>query len=468
LVEYDYLNERLSAEYNRLTQSLLYSEKEEKELTKDEIEDIVSYLHNPTKKGIWSLKAKWNIDRGFFRFIESEIDEYIRANEKLSIIFGKREIIVDIKNPEIISKIKKDFKRFTFIVRLFTYINKIKMSTGEQSSDFLRSNFNQDDIVIFEMLDIEKIEENYRDAYNIFVTDIFCNELTSSIQEDMIFKFNKGNFILTGLDKSISIISISGDSIKIIRSFLESLNLIEEVRLEAQFTPEEVIFDQYITFLKEVYPKIIEYHAFIRLMQQGISEFSHENYSNFIGTVGIMTEDLLIQIFETFFRDEAPKNLSMGQMADQIQKKILENLSSESVKPSMDLNNLYKEVNSILEGVSQDTDAQKKTLELIRKVLQYIKEQNESTRDIIKKKLSPEAKISIFPRKIQSNLNELLKYRNAISHKSNIPIGKYEATRTVFCFMTLLIWWNNERIMINWDDTEEGIIKTTVERNKNI
>lgn len=448
--------------------SSLKNSVKERELTKDEIDLIVNYLHNPTKMGIWTLKAQWNPENSILRFIESEIDEFISENETLSITFGKREIVFDIKNPEVLSKIKQNIQKFTFLIRLFIYIHKTKMSDGEQSLDFLSYDFNQEDIVVFEMLDFNKIEEKYKTAYDLFVNDIFYDELPPKIRRSEIFKFNKGNIILVkGITDTITITSINQESTKLITNFLESVNLIENMTIEAYFSPEEVVFDQYITYLNAVYPDIIEYSVFINLIQQGISEFEREMYSNCIGTIGIMAEYLLIQIYETLFRDEVPKNLSIGQIYDQIQINVNKRIS-ERAPPKIDINDLFDETNSNLKKLESQDDVHNETLILIRKTLQFIKEQNEITRDFIKKKLSSERTISVFPIKIQMNLNELLKYRNAISHKSRIPIGKYEATRTVFCVMTLLIWWNNERKLIEWNSSEEEIINQIIERNRTV
>jgi hypothetical protein len=87
----------------------------ERELTKDEIESIVNYLHNPTKMGIWTLKAQWNPNNSILRFIESEVDEFISKNQTLFITFGKREISFNLKNPEVLSNIKNNINKFTFI-----------------------------------------------------------------------------------------------------------------------------------------------------------------------------------------------------------------------------------------------------------------------------------------------------------------------------------------------------------------
>lgn len=440
----------------------------ERDFSEYEIESIVNYLHNPTKIGIWILKAKWNSDESILRFLESEIDDFVSKNETLSISFGKREISLDTKNPDVINEMKQNTNKFTFLVKLFIYIHKTKMSEGEQSFDFLSSDFDQHDIVIFEILDLNKIEKKYENAYNLFINDIFYNELQPRIFLNEIFKFNKGNFISAKpIEESIILTSINHDSLKIIESFLESLNLITDVNIEACFSPEEVVFDHYISYLDAVHSRIIEYHVFLKLIEQGISEFNGGMYSNCIGTIGIMAEDLLIQIYETLFRDEVPKGLSMGQLFDQIQTKIKKQISEKTTE-TIELDSLFDETNLNLRRLKSQDNVQEEILTQIRKILQYTKEQNEITRDLIKKKFSTEISNSVFPKKIQMNFNELLKYRNAISHKSRIPIDKYEATRTVFCVMTLLIWWNNERKLIEWNDSEEGIINKIIERNRNI
>ena len=190
--------------------SSLKNSVKERELTKDEIDLIVNYLHNPTKMGIWTLKAQWNPENSILRFIESEIDEFISENETLSITFGKREIVFDMENPDVLSKIKQNIQKFTFLIRLFIYIHKTKMSDGEQSLDFLSYDFNQEDIVVFEMLDFNKIEEKYKTAYDLFVNDIFYDELPPKIRRSEIFKFNKGNIILVkGITDTITITSIN-------------------------------------------------------------------------------------------------------------------------------------------------------------------------------------------------------------------------------------------------------------------
>ena len=98
----------------------------------------------------------------------------------------------------------------------------------------------------------------------------------------------------------------------------------------------------------------------------------------------------------------------------------------------------------------------------------YIKEDKKNTKSIIKSLEKKEMTHSIFPKYLRENINDLIRYRNATSHKSRIPIGNYEALRTVYCCITLLMWWDNEKKATNWKDDEEIILKDSIERNTGI
>jgi hypothetical protein len=133
-----------------------------------------------------------------------------------------------------------------------------------------------------------------------------------------------------------------------------------------------------------------------------------------------------------------------------------------------DINQIFTEINTLISkvGTSGTESVEKDTLELIRKMTQTIKDQNLNTEEMIKKAFHKEINLSVFPTKIQSNFNELLRYRNATSHKSRIPIGSYEAIRSIYCAITMLLWWNEERSMICWTDSKEEIIGKIIQANK--
>lgn len=108
----------------------------------------------------------------------------------------------------------------------------------------------------------------------------------------------------------------------------------------------------------------------------------------------------------------------------------------------------------------------KDTLELLREVLIFIQDDKKHTTYLINNINKKESRVSLFPEHIRENINELIRYRNATSHNSSIPIGQYEAQRMVYCCITLIMWWKKEKDSINWKDDQMTIIEKVIERNK--
>ena len=118
-----------------------------------------------------------------------------------------------------------------------------------------------------------------------------------------------------------------------------------------------------------------------------------------------------------------------------------------------------------MEDSKPDTEIQLNTIKLIRKMLNYIKEDNKLTKEIAMRALNPEDRKSIFPIGIKNNFNELLKNRNAISHRSRIPIGSFEAIKTIYGIITLLLWWYDIKEKVHWEGTKEEVISHIVDFN---
>jgi len=70
--------------------------------------------------------------------------------------------------------------------------------------------------------------------------------------------------------------------------------------------------------------------------------------------------------------------------------------------------------------------------------------------------------LSVFPSKIRDEMDELIMYRNAISHRSRIPIGSFEAVKSIYYISSLIIWWNDEKGLINWEEEPDKIIEEIV------
>lgn len=436
-------------------------------LNESEIDQIIAYLTDPTANGFWHLRAKWNPSNSISEYIEKEFDKYIKDHKEISITIGKSELKTDfVKDPKNISSVKDKLNNFSFIIKLFAYMNTFEKE--KESQLFYKSFLEPSDVLLLEILDFNSLQEKYHDVFKLFIDKIFYEGMVTEFFSDGIFKLSSGNIIVEREKEFISIISLDHDSIIAIREFLEKINQIDNIKLLRSFSPGELVFKPYIIFLKQIYAKIVEGQTLQKFIEQAISEFDNERYSSCISSIGIMSEDVLVEVYESLFREEANKSLTLGQLFDKIQKNSLDIISPKTKEELPSIRDLFQETNQLLKEANSKPDAeiQLNTMKLIRKILQYIKDEDKSTKEIIARALNPEDRFSIFPIGVKNNFNELLKNRNAISHRSRIPIGSYEAIKTVYGVITLLLWWYKIKERIGWEGTKEEIIRNIVDYNK--
>jgi hypothetical protein len=70
-----------------------------------------------------------------------------------------------------------------------------------------------------------------------------------------------------------------------------------------------------------------------------------------------------------------------------------------------------------------------------------------------------------LPMRIRDNLNEVIRNRNAASHKTRVPLGNFEALRTLFCLTSFLIWWRHEKSTIDWSQDKLAALQSAIDRN---
>ena len=56
------------------------------------------------------------------------------------------------------------------------------------------------------------------------------------------------------------------------------------------------------------------------------------------------------------------------------------------------------------------------------------------------------------------NLNELLKWRNAASHNSRVPLGAHEADRTLYCLVSVITWWQQQLAKVDWTKSKIEVV----------
>ena len=430
----------------------------------DEIDKICKYLENPTKIGIWVLKGKWKNYEGISEYIRSELINEFKDKDEIKIQSGKRQISIDLKEKdkeEIFGRLDK----MTLYFDIFTYLYYLE---NEPLKSFY---FYHTDETICEIIDTQKLKEEYNDAYEYFKTNIYFEGFESVVRIDTITKIKDGLFILTDLTpetEKISITSMDSSNLEKINIFLSKLGKISDSKITPIFSPEEKVFSPYFSLLGVAYPNFIDEENIKSLFEKSINEYREGNYSYCVSTIGLIAEDYLTQIYESFYRDVCPKRLTLGQIFDLIHNKLKQSFQVKS-NPVPDINPLYNKIEELLKIDSVDgneIDISKEILKLNREIIHYFQNEKKYTHYLIethqKKK---ERNISIFPDYLIENVKELIQYRNATSHNSRIPIFNYEALRTVYCCITLVMWWINEYNKIDWEDDQETILKKSIERN---
>lgn len=459
--KYDKLDNKLEILLHSLNleSQSIFTDLAKYQLDNKEITRICEYLQNPTNKGVWFLTFYWKSDSGITSEVEKEIEnrpldeENTKSNEKNGLFGSKNELLEDIN-------------KFSFIFSLFTYIcsraENLKYPTPKKG-------YNRWEVI--QALDLEKIKEKYQEAYDFFKNEIYFDGFDPSIYSKTVFKIKDGFIILDSKSKNgnVSLSSLSYSPLEKMKNFFTKIGKIRDCRIRPEYSPEEKVFAPYFSLLEEVYIYVIHEEKVTRLFKKAIDEYKDANYEYCISTLGLIAEDYLTQVYETFHREPIPKKQTLGQIYDLINNKI-NNQSQAKIVSAPDINSIYGKLNNFLSENSEidQTKRNQDTIKLIREMLHFVQEDKKHTRYLIDNINKKESKVSLFPGYIKENVTELIRHRNATSHNSRISIGQYEAQRMVYCCITLIMWWTNEKDIIDWKEDQKIIIEKTIERNQSL
>ncbi len=473
-----YNSERLRSIRSRNSYSHRITKEKKYSLSEENIKKICDYLENPTKIGLWTLKATIKQKEGISKYVKDNLTEIFENQDEIEITSGKRKIKLNFKKTDK-EMMLKNTGRFTFIFRLFSYIYFLE-SEDESLISYLESEDSEDKL-IFDIIDLDKLKEEYKSAFEYFKENIFFKGFKSLVSDGYLISIKEGFFIFEDdplYDKyyrgeeefketkvrRILLTSLELSTLEKLKIFYEKVGKISETELVPIFSPEEEVFKPYFKLLEQAYDSFIDNYNIQRLFRKSIDEYNEDNFSHCISTIGLITEDYLVQIFETLFRDICPKGLTLGQLYDSIHNNLKQKFEEKKIEEPK-IKPLYDSVNKLVVEEKDDSYKVKETLKVFRELLNFIKENKKCT-DLMMESIQKKRKrISIFTPILRSNINELIKNRNAISHRSRIPIGDYEALRTVYCCITLIIWWNKQKKLIDWKKEPDDIIKEIIERN---
>jgi hypothetical protein len=146
---------------------------------------------------------------------------------------------------------------------------------------------------------------------------------------------------------------------------------------------------------------------------------------------------------------------TLGQIYDQVHTRLRELLEAPK-QEALSLDDLY--------DLAKKTQASNKNVEseavadIIRRIANVIKRDRIVFQERIEQLKNKPRSRSILPRYLQDNIEELIRNRNAASHKTRIPLGNYEAQKTLHCLVSIIFWWSRLKKKLPWTESKMEII----------
>ncbi|MDI1484855.1 hypothetical protein [Polyangium sp. y55x31] len=420
-----------------------------------------AYLKNPTRSGIWRLVAKWESDAGVSKVVWDQISARFGTGEQVAYQIGKQNHSAPIDELNTAQTRAIIANRISFLFELFRYLNDTQSGTANVGDAALSS----DTLLILAAIKADKIPPAFAEALEFFSSQINYPEFHGWVRAHRPTTVQGSSFILMdppGEGKTIKCIALSSKPLEQLRKFLELTGKISSPTLRPVFSPEEEVFEPYFDIVKATHSTISSDPRLNPHFERAFSEYSAERFESTVNALGLIAEDYLTQVYETLLRDVPPRGKTLGQLYDHLHSEVRSLFKKEPAKPA-DLDSLYGKVNAAIKASdSGAAESSLRTLEVVRDVITAIKVERIFAQDQLRQTRDHDTHVSVFPAIVRTNLNDLIRYRNAAAHKTRVPIGSYEALRTLYSLVSFVTWWQEALANIDWHVGRNEIIAQLV------
>lgn len=456
--------------------SNLYIQIQQNPFFSEDITEVTNYLKDPPSVGLWILEVKNNLYSGICEHISKELDEKLILGSFLPFNDNK----LYISTQEMKEQLIEDTFRLSFINGLFLYIT-LKEEKSPKLKDY-EEFIGQDksEIFLFNTIDLDNIAKIFSEAFTFFKSNLYSEKFFPSVADNKMINIQgKFLFIYESINKRRSIrnmpsntlihsgplkfISLNHKPLEDYNTFLKKLGRVYDDRVYRVFSPEDELLSPYYIFFKYAQKILIKNTKINGKIDDFINEYEQHNYSHSISGIGIIFEEYLTEIYETCFRERCPKQKTIGELYDLIERKNNILFGKRPNKPESDT--LFAKINEKLNDTTLDHIDNAEVLELFREILEYIKQNNSYLSTKIELLDAKHYSNSIFPSNIREDIIDLLRYRNATSHKTRDFIGDYETLKSIYCFASVILWWINEKECIDWKMQKEEILKQLISKS---
>lgn len=426
-----------------------------KAFRREELETLGDYLRRPISVGYWRLSVIRRLDGKFIR--------HFAEHKKLD--FGAFRL--EATKPSTGIRVNEE-SEIAVASKLTTFLSAVNSAHLVSEGHDLKSLLAKDDhgIRSSEFFDPAVILEKFPETIKIFKEKITYADYSSLISKGDRYEISSGSVILiSGWESNdATFVSLSKEPLVAFTALLEAAEIIRKPVVERVFSPEEELLSPYFELLKLGYAQTIGDQRLFPQLQTAFVQFEKEDFSHTIGSLGIIAEDYLTQIYEYYFRAPCPRGSTLGQIYDQIHQRIRELIAPKPLELS-ELEPIYKSLTELKKPSEGKESKPEDLIPIIREVLGTIKSDRRFFLERIESSTKQSRRLSIFPESIHENLMELIRNRNAAAHKTRIPLGRFEALRTLYCLTAFIIWWREEKAQINWELGAVEIVKAAVARH---
>lgn len=252
---------------------------------------------------------------------------------------------------------------------------------------------------------------------------------------------------------SIHIVAMGRDELVALQDFYLALGATKNSSVRRVFAPDEDLFRPYFPLVSSVLNHVIHDGQISRVFQQALEYYEESDYQHCISSLGLIAEDYLQRIYTSLLREPLPGGLTLGQTVERLHKRIDELFPT--AKPILtSLDPIYEQI-KLLEDAKLDVNELKG---IFRDLIAVINEDRQYNAKRLDEFSKVSVRRSVVPANIADRLNELLRWRNAASHNSRIPLGAHEADRTLFCLVSLITWWQAKLGTMDWTQNRLSLV----------
>lgn len=240
------------------------------------------------------------------------------------------------------------------------------------------------------------------------------------------------------------------------------------------FSPEDDLMPMYLPALRLVpLNLVLRENSRISSVSQALEEAQEERFTHSIRATGIATEELVVEIYETYLRQKAPE-APLGTLLSELGNKIQAVLKGRKIAKGTTLSSVKKSLGQMVQQQKKKARPNKSLLELAELLQQNLLPLLDGHNQLLGELASFGAKaqrVPIFPSRIQHCANELVALRNRVSHRvgpgsSVATVGHVEAAIALRDFIVAAHWWEHERPQLDFKGDRKSCIQESIKRSK--